>query len=202
MKRLTITLCFGFLVLGACGQDPDGGESAHETKYNAVSVGNDICIFDQQTGLTWQGKTEIPGLHDYRNTYSWYDPDEAHKELDYRGVEDAGECGGSACDTWNYVRAVNSAAYCGFDDWRLPVKNELFSVSDLSRAGNPPTMNTDFFVHAQPAEYWSGNDYSFQWDSAWAWNFRYGHDRVDWKKTPKFVRLVRGSASILPEVKE
>ena len=202
MKTLALTLCCGILILCACSQEPGGSESAHETKYNSVSVGSDVCIFDQQTGLTWQGKSEIPGLHDYRNTYSWYDPDEAHKELDYRGVEDGGECAGSACDTWNYVRAVNATVYCGYDDWRMPAKDELFSVSDLGRASNPPTMNTTFFVHAQPAEYWSGNDYSFQWDSAWAWNFRYGHDRVDWKKTPKFVRLVRGSAAKLPEVKE
>lgn len=201
MKKLTITVCLGFLLLGACSEDP-GGESDHGVKFSAVAVGNDTCVFDQQTGLLWQGKTEIPGLHDYRNTYSWYDPDETHKELDYRGIEDGGECAGSACDTWNYVRAVNAAGYCGYNDWRVPHKDELFSVSDLRRADNPPTTDTAFFVHAQPAEYWSGNDYSFQWDAAWAWNFQYGHDRVDWKKTPKFVRLVRGSASTLPEVKE
>jgi len=202
MKNLTITLCFGLLVLGACSQDPASTEPTHDSKYNTVSVDNDMCVFDEQTGLLWQGKTEIPGLHDYRNTYTWFNPNEAHKELDYRGVEDGGDCAGSACDTWNYVRAVNAAGYCGYEDWRIPGKDELFSVSDLSRADNPPTMNTAFFVHAQAAEYWSSNDYSFQWDSAWAWNFQYGHDRVDWKKTPKFVRLVRGSASALPEVKE
>jgi len=202
MKKLTITLCFGFLVLGACGQDQDGPQTTHDSKYSAVFVDNDACVFDQQTGLLWQAKSDVPGLHDYRNTYSWYDPDEVHKELDYRGIEDGGECAGSACDTWNYVRAVNAAGYCGYNDWRVPRKDELFSVSDLGRADNPPTMNTAFFIHAQPAEYWSGNDYSFQWDTAWAWNFQYGHDRVDWKKTPKFVRLVRGSATTLREVKE
>ena len=202
MKKLTITLCFGFLVLGACGQDQDGPQTTNDSKYSAVFVDNDACVFDQQTGLLWQAKSDVPGLHDYRNTYSWYDPDEVHKELDYRGIEDGGECAGSACDTWNYVRAVNAAGYCGYNDWRVPRKDELFSVSDLGRADNPPTMNTAFFIHAQPAEYWSGNDYSFQWDTAWAWNFQYGHDRVDWKKTPKFVRLVRGSATTLREVKE
>jgi len=34
------------------------------------------------------------------------------------------------------------------------------------------------------------------------WNFQFGHDRVDWKKAPKFVRLVRGSGQNLPEVKD
>ena len=54
----------------------------------------------------------------------------------------------------------------------------------------------------QIAEYWSANDYSFQWDAAWAWSFEYGHDRVDWKSSPKFVRLVRGTAENLEKVKE
>ena len=127
---------------------------------------------------------------------------EAHGELDYRGTENGGECAGSNCDTWHYVLAVNEAGYCGYQDWRLPAKDELFSISDLRKAANPPTQDTTVFVWSQPAEYWSANDYSFQWDAAWAWNFEFGHDRVDWKKTPKFVRLVRGSAESLPEVKE
>lgn len=202
MKILLITLPLALLALAACGQDSGDPQFSHDTKYSSVSVGNDACVFDNQTGLLWQVKTDIAGLHDFRNTYSWHNPNEANGELDYRGVEDGGQCAGSRCDTWHYVLAVNEAGYCGYDDWRLPGKDELFSVSDLRRAENPPTMNTAFFVHAQPAEYWSGNDYSFQWDAAWAWNFEHGHDRVDWKKTPKLVRLVRGSASRLPEVKE
>jgi hypothetical protein len=202
MNMLRLNLPFALLALAACGQGPDDAQLSHETKYSTVSVDNDTCVFDNQTGLLWEVKTDIAGLHDFRNTYSWYSPDEAHGELDYRGVENGGQCAGSACDTWNYVGAVNQAGYCGYQDWRLPDKDEQFSVSDLRRADNPPTMNTVFFVHAQAAEYWSGNDYSFQWNTAWAWNFQYGHDRVDWKKTPKFVRLVRGSASQLPEVKE
>jgi hypothetical protein len=202
MKILRISTFAVFFVIGACSQDGGEAQLDHETRYSTVSVDNDTCIFDSQTGLLWQGKTDVSGLHDFRNTYSWYDPDEAHKELDYRGLENGGQCTGSRCDTWHYNQAVNEAGYCGYKDWRLPVKDELFSVSDLGRAENPPTMNTAFFTYAQAAEYWSGNDYSFQWDAAWAWNFKYGHDRVDWKKTPKLVRLVRGSASQLPEVKE
>lgn len=202
MNMLRLNLPLALLALAACGQGPDEAQLSHETKYSTVSVDNDTCVFDNQTGLLWEVKTDIAGLHNFRNTYSWYSPVEAHKELDYRGLENGGVCAGSACDTWHYVQAVNEAGYCGYEDWRVPGKDELFSVSDLMRADNPPTTNTEFFVYAQPAEYWSGNDYSFQWDAAWAWNFEYGHDRVDWKKTPKFVRLVRGSASRLPEVKE
>ncbi len=205
MKKQPKIALFSVLVsmsLAACSQDGNDESASIQSKYSRVSVGNEICVQDSDTGLMWAGKSDRGGLHDYRNTYSWWNPNQANGELDYRGVENAGECSGSSCDTWNFVNAVNEAGYCGHNDWRMPGKDELYSISDLRKASDPPTADTAFFPHTQAAEYWSGNDYSFQWDAAWAWNFQFGHDRVDWKKAPKFVRLVRGSGENLPEVKE
>jgi len=190
------------ILTAACGQDQAEDPAPDNAQFSLVSANNEACILDSRTGLMWQGKTDVSGLHDYRNTYSWYDPDEATGELDYRGTEDGGECSGSRCDTWHYVLSVNEAGYCGHTDWRMPAKDELFSISDVRLADNPPTVDENYFAYTQADEYWSGNDYSFQWDAAWAWNFQFGHDRVDWKKSPKFVRLVRGSGENLPEVKE
>ena len=160
------------------------------------------CVQDSHTGLVWELKTEDEGLHDWRHTYSWFYPDEAHHEVDYRGTQDAGECAGSQCDTWDFVNAVNEQGWCGFTDWRLPIRDEAFSISDLRKAKSPPTLDSAAFPLTHSAEYWTANDYSFQPDSAWTWNYQYGHDRVDWKKAPKFVRLVRGVPSNLTEVKE
>jgi len=160
------------------------------------------CVKDARTDLVWEYKAENEGLHDWRSTYSWFNPNQAHHELDYRGTANAGNCSASECDTWSFVNAVNESKLCGYDDWRVPTRDELFSISDLGKSKSPPTINTDFFPNAQAAEYWSSNDYSFQPDSAWVWNFQYGHDRVDWKKAPKYVRLVRGEATELASVKE
>ena len=202
MKALTLILSLACLLLTSCSPNPDDVANPHDTKYATIEAGSDTCVLDTVTQLTWQAKSTEVGLHDAANTYSWFDPTEANGELDYRGLEDGGECDGSPCDTWHYVRAVNQAGFCGYNDWRMPNKDELFSISDLRRAATPPTMNTDFFPYAQSAEYWSGNDYSFQYNTAWVWNFELGHDRVDWKKEAKFVRLVRGTAGKLDEVKE
>ncbi len=188
------------LLLAACGDAERQGPSVHATKYRVAEPG--ACVQDTATGLTWELKSETAGLHDWRNTYSWFNPEEAHNELDYRGTPDGGECSGSACDTWAFVEAVNAAGHCGHSDWRMPSRDELMSISDLARADNPPTANLEYFPHMQPAEYWTGFDYGTQYQSAWAWNFFYGHDRVDWKKSPKFVRLVRGTAEDLEKVKE
>lgn len=186
----------------ACGRGPNPALQAHDTKYSGIGDAPYQCVLDGQTGLYWEIKSDEPGLHDWRNNYSWFSPDETNNELDYRGAPNGGECAGSSCDTWAFVQAVNEVGYCGYLDWRVPTRDELYSVSDLRRRDMPPTMNTSYFPFAQPDEYWSANDYSFQYNAAWGWNFEFGHDRVDWKASPKFVRLVRGEPSELTPVKE
>ncbi len=200
MKRCRIVLIPVLLLLVACSDAGRSGPSIHATKYRAAERG--ACVEDTVTGLIWEAKSDTEGLHGWRHTYTWFNPEEPNNELDYRGIPDGGDCSGSVCDTWEFVRAVNVAGHCGYFDWRMPSRNELMSISDLSKANDPPTANLEYFPYMQAEEYWTGFDYGTQYQSAWAWNFFYGHDRVDWKKSPKFVRLVRGSASNLDEVKE
>jgi len=202
--RTRIVLLAG-ISLSGCGQEAAPVSDLHKIRYSEVELGADAighCSLDGITKLMWEAKNNEPGLHDWRNTYSWFDPQESQGELDYRGTADGGNCAGSDCDTWHFLSAVNAQGYCGFHDWRLPSRDELMSISELARAESPPTIDTEYFPFTQPDEYWSANDYSFQFDAAWAWSFRHGHDRVDWKKTPKFVRLVRGEAEQLMPVKE
>jgi hypothetical protein len=199
-------------LLASCGGEAGPGPEIHDTKYRAVdSAGNTlepsiapgVCTLDEFTGLTWEVKTDDGGLRDRRHTYTWFDPDEAHGgELDYRGVPGGGNCAGSACDTAAYVAAVNAEALCGHRDWRLPGRDELGSISDPRRTASPPTINTRHFPHTQAGEYWSGNDYQFQYDAAWVWNFENGMDRVEWKRSPRFVRLVRGEPRQVARVKD
>jgi len=202
---VTVSLC-------ACSQNSGPGPEIHDTKYQALGadgqvldrpVGENSCVLDQYIGLTWEVKSGHPGLRDRLNTYTWYDPGEAHDgELDYRGTPDGGKCTGSACDTHAYVQAVNQSRYCGYSDWRVPSRDELGSISDPRKGGDPPTINREYFPYAQAGEYWSRNDYQFQYDTAWLWSFKDGLDRVEWKKSPRYVRLVRGQAAMLPKVKD
>lgn len=200
MKQCHILWTPVLVVLAACGDAGREEASIHATKYSVAASGG--CVEDTATGLVWEAKSDSAGLHDWRNTYTWFNPGEPNNELDYRGTPDGGNCSGSECDTWDFVRAVNEAGHCGFFDWRMPTRNELMSISDLGKAHDPPTVNLEYFPYIQAEEYWTGFDYSTQYQSAWAWNFFYGHDRVDWKKSPKFVLLVRGTADNLDRVKE
>ena len=198
------------LLLSAC--EDKTGPGIHDTKYLDIDAngqpvegtpGDNDCVLDQFIGLVWEVKSDSPGLRDWRNTYSWYGPDESFKgELDYRGEADAGQCVASACDTAAYVQAINEAGYCGHNDWRMPGCDELGSISDPRKGDHPPTSNMNFFPHTQIGEYWSVNDYQFQYNAAWRWSFEFGHDRVEWKKEPAWVRVVRGEATQLQRVKD
>lgn len=198
-------------MLMACGPDAIPVPLDDPNRFRVLDNHGDVlesfpenweCVLDQLTGLTWEVKTSQPGLHDWRHTYSWYAPDEAHDELDYRGTPDGGACSESECDTHAFVQAVNETGWCGQHDWRVASKDELASISDVRLAGSTATTNITYFPHAKAAEYWSGNDYSFQWDAAWTWNFKLGHDRVEWKSAPMHVRLVRGKSDKVARVKD
>lgn len=157
------------------------------------------CVRDLNTGLVWEMKTTAAGLHHSDNTYSWYAPDNEHQDgHDYRGTPDGGQCMGSDCDISAYVQAVNAAGWCGFNDWRMPSKDEFATISDPRLPLKRPTIDATYFPDTQVGEYWTANDYAFKYDAAWAWHFEFSHDRVDWKKTPKYVRLVRGT--LLPPI--
>jgi len=207
-----LSMVAALLFLSACDKEGGPGPEIHDTKYIVIgpdgqpvegAPGENSCALDQFIGLTWEIKSDQPGLRDWRNTYTWYNPDESwQNELDYRGTSNGGQCAGSDCDTAAYVTAVNTAGYCGHSDWRVPSRDELGSISDPRKQENKPTTNMRIFPHMQLEEYWSANDYQFQYDSAWRWNFKFGHDRVDWKASPGLIRLVRGQATMMTRVKE
>lgn len=210
-RPLWFLLACLLVTLAACDGRNGPGPEIHDQKYVGVNENGETlppgtpgpCALDQFTGLVWEVKLEEPGLRSRDNTYTWFDPDEeAGGELDYRGTADGGECTGSACDTAAYVSAVNELGLCGYRDWRMPSRDELGSISDPRKTRTPPTINLEYFPHTRSGEYWSSNDYQFQPDTAWLWNFGNGLDRVEWKSSPRYVRLVRGEAKYLERVKD
>jgi len=98
----------------------------------------------------------------------------------------------------------------GYDDWRLPNKNELLSIMDFS---TKPAINTTAFPDAlslnvfSSSNYWSsttrkiiraGDSQTLAWD-AWNIDFYYGFDDCDSKSDYYYVRAVRGGQSNLIE---
>src|SRR5690606_691716 len=123
------------------------------------------------------------GLHGRDNTYTWHDTDEVLHKGD-PGVADGGTCVGSRCDTAGLTEAVNAEGLCGFDDWRLPDQREIATLNDPASAAPGPTVYAQHFPTLLAEQYWTRDSHLY-YPGAWAWNFRYGHNQVDWKHTAK-----------------
>ena len=158
------------------------------------------CVRDPRTNLVWEVKYAGAGLHSKEHTYSWYEPNLEGSEGE-PGIPNNGICSHSDCDTRSFTLAVRAERLCGFDDWRVPGHAEIGSINDLRFRNPPPTIDPAYFPHTQAAAYWTVSTYGFYPESAWSWQFDLGHDRVDWKREPKYLRLVRGEVIHRPKTK-
>lgn len=132
---------FDFTKLGA-----DGAELA-------ASATDWSCVRDNVTGLTW----EVPaatGLTSYENGYTWYQPDPALNG-GFAGLTEGAVCSGSVCNTDGFIRALNQAGHCGFKDWRLPTRRELFSLAVFSQPKSIDLQAFPLLPYTGRAFYWS-----------------------------------------------
>lgn len=153
------------------------------------------CVLDRKTGLIWEVKTSTYGLHNYLNTFSWFNPDVALNG----GL--AGEPGGKACrqapcDTANFIKAVNQAGWCNAHDWRLPSREELRSLVIYNPSHPGPLIDTRFFPNASRQFYWSADTNATHPDEAWGIGFTFGFDYAYYKTDRVLVRLVRQAHDI------
>ncbi len=69
------------------------------------------------------------------------------------------------------LKHVEELELGGFDDWRLPNIQELYSIVDISR--NNPSVSRDFFS-LKPLVYWSSSTCVFDTSRAWTVRFNDG----------------------------
>ena len=148
-----------------------------------------VMVQDNVTGLIWEVKQDKDGVthydnpHDADNTYTWYDPNPA---------TNGGNAGtpGEGTDTDDFIRALNSANFGGYSDWRMPGREELRSICDYGRYS--PAVNITYFPNTVSSYYWSSTTYANYTYGAWSVYFYYGYDYAYYKYDNYYVRAVRG----------
>lgn len=155
------------------------------------------CVKDERTGLIWEKKTNS-GLHNKDDTYSWYIRN-GYLNGGAAGVENASRnvCHGYSsdddltyCNTQAFLDRVNEEALCGYSDWRLPYREELRNIADLSVIN--PSIDTDFFPNTLGEFYWTASPFASSVDYAWIYDFYDGYGNFYPRSNSYRVRLVRG----------
>ncbi len=152
------------------------------------------CVRDTATHRVWEVKA-VKGLRGKDWTYTWYDGTtgtagntrSCHHTLR-----------GRRCNTRNYAAAVNLARLCGYSDWRLPTRRELFSIFGHGKPTGPalnmtylPKMDTTYFPNTVNGFYWSSD--TAPYGPAGAWSVFFIGDAYPGNTSNDFyVRLVRG----------
>ncbi|PWQ93408.1 DUF1566 domain-containing protein [Leucothrix arctica] len=165
------------------------------------------CAKDQNTGLIWEGKhrnisTETASsdsLHEASDSFTWYNSNaqnNAGTAGEQNSVNDS--CYGydasnvtSYCNTEAFIERVNTAGYCGLNNWRLPNRHELNSIVNYDAV--EPAADLSVFQYTTSDVFWSATPVysaSFSGEQAWATNFNYGGSSKVHKTESHSVRLV------------
>jgi len=173
------TLCYTSAgATTACAGTGQDGEVRAGAALSYTDNGNGT-ITDATTGLMWEKLSDDGSvLHDADNTYNW----------------DA---------AFTKIAALNTAVFAGHNDWRLPNRAELasLSVANLDHPATPAAFNSASCAPGctittcsctRSNFYWTSTTYNPSTPMAWVVGFATGNTNSYAKTTPYYVRAVRG----------
>ncbi len=96
----------------------------------------------------------------------------------------------------NALDYANGLELCGYTDWRLPNRKELFSLINYGQADTAGWLNTQGFINVQSDWYWSSTTSADATEDAWVvlmWDGRVGYG---YKPLDYYVWPVRAGSGI------
>jgi hypothetical protein len=150
------------------------------------------CTRDNITGLTWEVKVnDATRLRHMNWTYTWYSSGGSTNGGNAGIASGTTNCKTTGrCDTEKFIADVNTAALCGYTDWRLPTRRELLNL--VHADAQNPSIDTTYFPNTVASAFWSGSSCVPVPAGAWAVSFVIGNTRCMHESNYFFVRLVRG----------
>lgn len=148
---------------------------------------------DHETGLMWEIKT-IENI-DFEYVYS----EEYIEGNIQKSVENGWDVNlkDDVKDIVGYVEKLNYVKYMGYDDWRVPSKNELLSLVTRKKSEISGVNNLSYFIKEPLAKntshtYWTSSSYTERNNSSWSVIFNYGIESNGSNSNSALVRCVRG----------
>lgn len=127
----------------------------------ADDAANWVMVKDQKEGLYWEVKMADDSIHAKQQTTKYANAEE------------------------EFISKLNTAAFGGFSDWRLPSTDEL---NALVVKGETPAIDVSYFPNTMPSRYislgWCGSKSAPQEESV-----KFGKEPSE---GGKYVRAVRG----------
>ena len=151
------------------------------------------CVQDNNTGLIWEGKTASPATSRLgTRTYTNYDStSSAQKPNGLTSVNPTQTEIDAITNSIGYRDSVRTSNLCGYNDWRLPTKEELQGIV-VSGSGSNPKIDTEWFPNTQNHAYWSSSPDVGYFYNSWFLNFSNGNVYSHYGRNNDFhVRLVR-----------
>ena len=149
------------------------------------------CVKDNITRLVWEGKT-ASGSRLGTSTYTNYDSTSSAQKLG--GLTATQAEIDAITNSIGYKNSVNTSALCGYNDWRLPTKEELQGI--VASSGSP-RIDIAWFPNTQAHYYWTSSPNADSSFVAWSVNFSNGGFSNDLRSgnLNRGVRLVRCGAA-------
>jgi hypothetical protein len=162
---------------GTCPADPVPGDGAD----------NWACVTDNVTGLM----VEVKSTTGYRARDLKY----TNYSADYDPVGQFG----SATDATGFVRAVNRALLCGFDDWGLAHTDKVQTIVDYGQAAaGAVRVDGTFFPNTNADWYWNSSPNPSSPSTAFAVNFADGSvsNHAD-RSTLRYAQAMRNGKTVI-----